>query len=48
MSGPMEYRIRTATAEDAAVIAHHRVAMFRDMGILDGTDAAALEASARD
>jgi len=44
----MSYEIRLATAGDAVVIAHHRVAMFHDMGILDGADAAALEAGARE
>ena len=43
----MDYEIRLATAADAVVIAHHRVAMFRDMGILEGADAAALAAGAR-
>jgi GNAT superfamily N-acetyltransferase len=28
------FHIRMATADDAAVIAHHRVSMFRDMGVL--------------
>ncbi len=49
----MSYTIRRATALDAAVIAHHRVAMFSDMGLvptealaarLRETSAAALEA----
>lgn len=31
MSAPPAYRIRLATVADAAVIARHRVAMFRDM-----------------
>ena len=29
---PFQYTIRPAAVSDAAVIAHHRVAMFRDMG----------------
>lgn len=36
-----EFYIRTATVEDAALIAHHRRAMFADMG---NTDLARLEA----
>jgi len=39
------YRVRLATAADAAVVAHHRVAMFRDMGTLPDDDGAALEHS---
>ena len=39
--------LRLATAADAAVIAHHRVAMFRDMGVLADADAAALERGSR-
>jgi ribosomal protein S18 acetylase RimI-like enzyme len=34
-----EYRVRIATVDDADVIAHHRIAMFRDMGVLDERDA---------
>ena len=45
--GTARYVIRIATTADAAVIAHHRVAMFRDMGMLADADAAALEAAAR-
>jgi hypothetical protein len=41
------YRIRAATAADAAVVAYHRVAMFRDMGVLGRADGAALEAASR-
>jgi GNAT superfamily N-acetyltransferase len=37
------YRIRAATVKDAATIAHHRAAMFRDMGDLAEEDMAALE-----
>ena len=37
------YRVRLATAADAAIVAHHRVAMFRDMGVLGAVDAVALE-----
>lgn len=41
MSAPDEpaYRLRRATAADADVIARHRVAMFRDMRVLDERDA---------
>src|SRR5262249_38869442 len=43
------YRIRRATVDDVAVVARHRVAMFRDMGSVRGADIAPLEAgSARD
>jgi GNAT superfamily N-acetyltransferase len=38
------YRLRPATAADVAVVARHRVAMFRDMGVLAERDCAALEA----
>jgi GNAT superfamily N-acetyltransferase len=38
------YVLRAATPADAAAIARHRVSMFRDMGMLGGRDAAALEA----
>jgi GNAT superfamily N-acetyltransferase len=40
----LEYQIRMATPEDAAVIAHHRAAMFRDMGSINDDEAAKLEA----
>lgn len=40
------YTIRTATPADAAVIAAHRVAMFRDMGRLDGAESEAADALA--
>lgn len=39
-----EYRIRMATPEDAAVIAHHRASMFRDMGDVNDAEAVKLEA----
>jgi len=39
-----DYHIRRATIDDAAVISHHRAAMFRDMGLLDEEEAATLEA----
>jgi GNAT superfamily N-acetyltransferase len=39
------YLIRPATAADAAVIAHHRAAMFRDMGMLADGDGPALQAA---
>jgi hypothetical protein len=32
MTDTTTYTIRQATIRDAAIIAHHRVAMFRDMG----------------
>lgn len=32
MTDTMIYRIRHATRSDSAIIAHHRVAMFQDMG----------------
>jgi len=41
-------RIRRATAADAAVVAWHRAAMFRDMGQVAGEDLQALLASSRD
>lgn len=31
--------MRLATVDDAVVIAQHRIAMFRDMGVLDARDA---------
>jgi GNAT superfamily N-acetyltransferase len=46
-AGNQHYRIRIATAADAAVIAHHRAAMFRDMGVLPEADVAALSAATR-
>jgi ribosomal protein S18 acetylase RimI-like enzyme len=39
------YTVRRATVADAAVIAHHRVAMFRDMGVLAEPEAPALHAA---
>lgn len=42
MTNPTTYTIRQATVGDAAIIAHHRVAMFRDMGDVP-TDALAAE-----
>jgi len=39
-----DYVLRVATPADVTAIAQHRVGMFRDMGMLDGYDAAALEA----
>lgn len=39
------YVLRRATAGDVAVIAHHRVAMFHDMGILPDPDHAPLQAA---
>jgi GNAT superfamily N-acetyltransferase len=38
------YLVRRAAAADAAIVARHRVAMFRDMGLVDD-DGAALEAA---
>jgi GNAT superfamily N-acetyltransferase len=37
------YDIRTATIDDAPVIAHHRASMFLDMGVIDKAAAASLE-----
>jgi GNAT superfamily N-acetyltransferase len=42
-----EYTLRAATAADAMTIARHRVSMFRDMGMLDDHDAAALAAGSQ-
>jgi ribosomal protein S18 acetylase RimI-like enzyme len=39
------YRIRSAEPADAAIIAHHRVGMVRDMGILNEPDAPGLHAA---
>jgi hypothetical protein len=39
------YCIRRATGADVDAIARHRVAMFRDMGILDERDAGTLAAT---
>jgi GNAT superfamily N-acetyltransferase len=39
------YTARRATVADAGVIAHHRVAMFRDMGVLAEREAPALHAA---
>jgi GNAT superfamily N-acetyltransferase len=41
----MNLHIRRATPEDAAIIAHHRASMFREMGSINEEQAAALEAS---
>lgn len=41
-----EYRIRMATPDDAALIARHRAAMFRDMSEVNDAEAARLEAAA--
>ena len=40
-------RIRAATIRDAAVLARHRVGMFRDMGRIDGDPGRALERGCR-
>lgn len=45
---PSLYSVRAATVADAAVIARHRAAMFRDMGVLGDSDVPALEAASRD
>lgn len=42
-----KYTLRAATAADATVVARHRVSMFRDMGMLDERDAAALAAGSQ-
>ena len=39
--------VRVATTADAAVVARHRVAMFRDMGVLGAADGDALEVGSR-
>ncbi len=45
---PQPYKIRPAARGDAAVIAHHRVEMFRDMGQLRGdAEEAALTTASR-
>lgn len=41
------YRVRAATLADVALITHHRVAMFRDMGVLDEREVPALETGTR-
>jgi GNAT superfamily N-acetyltransferase len=48
MTALSRYAIRPATSDDAAIIAHHRVAMFQDMGQVptDALAAELLEASA--
>jgi GNAT superfamily N-acetyltransferase len=38
------YRLRSAALTDVAIVARHRVGMFRDMGILPEAQRAALEA----
>jgi ribosomal protein S18 acetylase RimI-like enzyme len=45
MNASSEYRLRIATVADVDVIAHHRIAMFRDMRVLDERDADALHAA---
>jgi GNAT superfamily N-acetyltransferase len=47
MSSSSEYRLRTATVEDAAILAYHRRAMFEAMGILPADEARPLEAATR-
>lgn len=44
---PQPYRIRPANVADAPIVAHHRVAMFRDMGALPAADEAALAHASR-
>lgn len=39
--------IRLATSADAGVVAHHRAAMFHDMGLVPATAVPALEAASR-
>ena len=41
------YRVRVATPADAALITHHRIAMFRDIGVLDEREVPALETATR-
>ena len=43
MTPDPSYRLRAACLDDAPLIAHHRVAMFRDMRILDAPEAGPLE-----
>jgi len=40
-----EFRIRPATVTDAATIAHHRAAMFQDMGRISGEEYTLLRAA---
>jgi GNAT superfamily N-acetyltransferase len=42
----LDYHIRQAVIDDAPIIAHHRVAMFRDMGDLSGDEVPRLEYAA--
>lgn len=44
---PASFAIRRATAADADALAHHRAAMFRDMGSLRSEDYAALRDASR-
>ena len=39
------YAVRSADRADAAVVAHHRAAMFRDMGQVEPAEMAALESA---
>jgi GNAT superfamily N-acetyltransferase len=48
MNRSAPYSIRTATTTDAAVVAHHRAAMFRDMHVVEDVAVPALEAASRD
>ena len=41
------YRVRPATLADVTTITHHRIAMFRDMGVLDEHEVPALDAATR-
>jgi GNAT superfamily N-acetyltransferase len=47
VAGMLEYRLRTATVEDAPVLAYHRRAMFEAMGILPADEVRPLEAATR-
>lgn len=46
-SSVLTFSVRRATADDADVLAHHRAAMFRDMGTLRPEDYDALRAAVR-
>lgn len=41
------YRVRLATSDDAAIIAHHRAQMFRDMGHINDTEVPEIESACR-
>ena len=43
----LEYRLRAATVEDAAILAYHRRAMFEAMGVLPADEVRPLEVATR-